>query len=99
MSQGFKKSGKKSGEIFLRRNCCNFFFVANIVLCVLDHIFWEDAMSNLQRVDRLLSVKDIKANPRNARTHSKAQIGQISDIIMTYGLCAPVWLYEILSYI
>ena len=32
-----------------------------MALCVLDHIFWEDAMSNLQRVDRLLSVKDIKA--------------------------------------
>src|SRR2546430_12339044 len=99
MSQGSKKSGKKSGEIFLRQNCRNFFFVGNIVLCVLDHIFWEDAMSNLQRVDRLLSVKDIKANPRNARTHSKAQIGQISDSIKACGFGAPVLVDETLTLI
>ena len=42
-------------------------------------------MSNLQRVDRLLSVKEIKANPRNARTHSKAQIRQIADSIKACG--------------
>ena len=56
-------------------------------------------MSNLQRVDRLLSVKDIKANPRNARTHSKAQIGQISDSIKACGFGAPVLVDETLTLI
>jgi hypothetical protein len=66
---------------------------------VLDHISWEDAMSNLQRVDRLLSVKEIKANPRNARTHSKAQIRQIGDSIKACGFGAPVLVDETLTLI
>ena len=56
-------------------------------------------MSNLQRVDRLLSVKEIKANPRNARTHSKAQIRQIADSIKACGFGAPVLVDETLTLI
>jgi hypothetical protein len=36
-------------------------------------------MATRQRIDRLLSIQEIKANPRNARTHSKAQIRQIAE--------------------
>ena len=56
-------------------------------------------MTNLQRVDRLLSVKEIKANPRNARTHSKAQIRQIADSIKGCGFGAPVLVDETLTLI
>src|ERR1700719_4161980 len=40
------------------------------------------------RIDRLLSIQEIKANPRNARTHSKAQIRQIAESIKTLGFGA-----------
>jgi ParB-like chromosome segregation protein Spo0J len=56
-------------------------------------------MSNLQRVDRLLSIKEIKANPRNARTHSKAQVRQIADSIKACGFGAPVLVDETLTLI
>ena len=56
-------------------------------------------MKNLQRVDRLLSVKEIKANPRNARTHSKAQIRQIADSIKACGFGAPVLVDETVTLI
>ena len=47
-------------------------------------------MSNVQRVDRLLTVKEIKVNPLNAHTHSKGQILQIADSIEACGFGAPV---------
>lgn len=42
-------------------------------------------MSYLQREDRLLFIEEIKANPRSARTDSKAQIGEIVDRIKALG--------------
>jgi DNA modification methylase len=38
----------------------------------------------------LVSPGALKANPRNARTHSKKQIRQITDSIMAYGFTVPV---------
>jgi len=56
-------------------------------------------MSNLQRIDRLLTVKEIKGNPRNARTHSRAQIRQIADSIKACGFGAPLLVDETLTLI
>jgi hypothetical protein len=51
-------------------------------------------MVTRQRIDRLLSIQEIKANPRNARTHSKAQIRQIAESIKAFGFGAPVLVDE-----
>src|SRR5712672_2694277 len=56
-------------------------------------------MSNLQRIDRLLTVKEIKGNPRNARTHSRAQILQIADSIKACGFGSPLLVDETLTLI
>ena len=56
-------------------------------------------MVTRQRIDRLLSIEEIKANPRNARTHSKAQIRQIADSIKAFGFGAPVLVDETLTLI
>lgn len=53
-------------------------------------------MAVLQRIDRLLPLKDIKPNQRNARTHSKAQIRQIAESIKAFGFGAPVLVDEAL---
>lgn len=42
----------------------------------------------------ILSVSDIKSYERNARTHSPAQIQQISDSIRQFGFCNPVLVDE-----
>lgn len=41
------------------------------------------------------SLKDLKPNPRNARTHSKRQIRQIADSIKAFGFNNPVLLDEL----
>ena len=51
-------------------------------------------MVTRHRIDRLLSIEEIKANPRNARTHSKAQIRQIAESIKASGFGAPVLVDE-----
>ena len=56
-------------------------------------------MVTRQRIDCLLSIQEIKANPRNARTHSKAQIRQIAESIKTLGFGAPVLVDETLTLI
>jgi ParB-like chromosome segregation protein Spo0J len=56
-------------------------------------------MVTRQRIDRLLSIQEIKANPRNARTHSKAQIRQIAESIKAFGFGAPVLVDETLTLI
>jgi hypothetical protein len=81
MSQGVLKVGQKVRRNLFAIELLQFFLRRKHGPMRPRPHFLEDAMSNLQRVDRLLSVKDIKANRRNARTHSKAQIGQISDSI------------------
>ena len=42
----------------------------------------------------LVSLDAIKPNPRNARTHSKKQIGQIADSIDAFGFTVPVMIDE-----
>jgi DNA modification methylase len=39
-------------------------------------------------------IASLKANPRNARTHSKKQICQIADSIVAYGFTVPVLIDE-----
>ena len=56
-------------------------------------------MVTRQRIDRLLSIQEIKANPHNARTHSKAQIRQIAESIKAFGFGAPVLVDETLTLI
>jgi ParB-like nuclease domain len=56
-------------------------------------------MATRHRIDRLLSIQEIKANPRNARTHSKAQIRQIAESIKAFGFGAPVLVDETLTLI
>src|ERR1700722_10034015 len=51
------------------------------------------------RIDRRLPIQEIKANPRNARTHSKAQIRQIAESIKAFGFGAPVLVDETLTLI
>ena len=46
-------------------------------------------MVTRHRIDRLLSIQEIKANPRNARSHSKAQIRQIAESIKAFGSVTP----------
>ena len=41
-----------------------------------------------------VSPDALKPNPRNARKHSKKQIGQIADSIVAYGFTAPVLIDE-----
>ena len=47
----------------------------------------------MQQID-LISLGAIKPNPRNARTHSRKQIGQIADSIKAFGFLVPVLLDE-----
>jgi hypothetical protein len=56
-------------------------------------------MVTRQRIDRRLSIEEIKANPRNARTHSKAQIRQIAESIKAFGFGAPLLVDETLTLI
>ena len=56
-------------------------------------------MVTRQRIDRLLSIQEIKANPRNARTHLQAQIRQIAESIKAFGFGAPVLVDETLTLI
>ena len=56
-------------------------------------------MTGLQRIDRCLAIKDIKPNPRNARTHTKAQIYQIADSIGSFGFGLPLLVDETLTLI
>jgi hypothetical protein len=43
---------------------------------------------------QLVSPDELKANPRNARTHSKKQIRQIADSIVAYGFTVPLLIDE-----
>lgn len=56
-------------------------------------------MAALERIDRLLAIEEVKPNRRNARTHSKAQIGQIAESIRQLGFGAPVLVDETLTLI
>jgi ParB-like chromosome segregation protein Spo0J len=44
----------------------------------------------LQAQIELRSVADLKANPRNARTHSPKQISQIAASIAEFGYTSPI---------
>jgi DNA modification methylase len=57
------------------------------------------AMGTMRRIDRLLSIQEIKPNPRNARTHSKAQVRQIAESIRACGFGAPILVDEALTLI
>ena len=46
-------------------------------------------MDTVRRKNCLLPIREIKPNPRNARTHSKAQIRQIAESIKALGLWRP----------
>ena len=37
-----------------------------------------------------VATTTLKSNPRNARTHSKKQIGQIADSIRAFGFTNPL---------
>ena len=56
-------------------------------------------MGTIRRIDRLLPRQEIKFNPCNAHTHSKAQIRQIADSIKAFGFGAPVLVDEMLTLI
>ena len=56
-------------------------------------------MATICRIERVLSIKDIKPNPHNARFHSTKQIGQIADSIKAFGFGAPVLVDETLTLI
>jgi len=56
-------------------------------------------MTTIQRIDRLVSVQEIKTNARNARTHSRAQVRQIADSIKACGFGAPPLVDETLTLI
>jgi DNA modification methylase len=56
-------------------------------------------MDATRRIERVLSIKDIKPNPSNARVHSNRQIGQIADSIKACGFGAPVLVDETLTLI
>jgi DNA modification methylase len=56
-------------------------------------------MVAIRRIERPLSIQQIKPNVRNARTHSKAQIGQIAESIKACGFGAPVLVDETLTVI
>ena len=56
-------------------------------------------MGTIRRVDRVLPTQDIKPNPRNARTHSKGQIRQITESMKVCGFAAPVLVDETLTLI
>jgi hypothetical protein len=51
-------------------------------------------MTTIRRKERLLSIQEIKPNPRNARNHSNAQIRQIAESMKACGFCAPVLVDE-----
>src|ERR1019366_9055299 len=63
------------------------------------HLAGRNAMVTRQRTDRLLKIQEIKADPRNARTHSQAQIRQIAESIKAFGFGAPVLVDETLTLI
>jgi DNA-binding NarL/FixJ family response regulator len=56
-------------------------------------------MDATRRIERVLSIKDIKPNPSNVRVHSNRQIGQIADSIKAFGFGAPVLVDETLTLI
>ena len=43
---------------------------------------------------RMVAIDQIKSNPRNARTHSKKQISQISNSIGVFGFTVPILIDE-----
>jgi ParB-like chromosome segregation protein Spo0J len=51
-------------------------------------------MATIRRKQRLLSIQEIKPNPRNARNHSNTQIRQITESMKACGFCVPVLLDE-----
>ena len=57
----------------------------------------SSAMATARRIDRVLAIQKIKPNPRNAHTHSKAQIQQIAGSIKAFGFGAPVLVDETLT--
>lgn len=56
-------------------------------------------MVAIRRLERALSIQDIKPNPRNPRVHSNRQIDQIADSIKAFGFGAPVLVDETLTLI
>ena len=51
-------------------------------------------MDTVRRKNCLLPIREIKPNPRNAHTHSKAQICQIAESVKLLGFGAPVLVDE-----
>ena len=56
-------------------------------------------MATICRIERVLSIKDIKPSPHNARFHSTKQISQIADSMKAFGFGAPVLVDETLTLI
>lgn len=54
------------------------------------------AKPRIKRINCILRTKEIKPNPRNPRTHSKAQIQQIAASIDAFGFGSPVLVDEAL---
>jgi len=51
----------------------------------------EDSMQKIQPFHtQMMPLGLLKPNPRNARTHSKAQVKQIATSIRTFGWAAPI---------
>jgi ParB-like chromosome segregation protein Spo0J len=49
--------------------------------------------SRIGRIETV-ALKDLKPNPRNARTHSKRQIKLIADSLKTFGFVNPILIDE-----
>ena len=95
-----KKSDEKSGKIVPRESCANFNrHSARLISVPLTALLKGNAMTTIQRIDRLVSVHEIKTNARNARTHSRAQVRQIADSIKACGFGAPPLVDETLTLI
>src|SRR5262245_41663266 len=56
-------------------------------------------MAAIRRTERIVSIQDVKPNPRNAHVHSNRQIGEIVESIKAFGFVAPIVVDEHLNLI
>jgi DNA modification methylase len=56
-------------------------------------------MVTVRRIERVVSIQDVKPNPRNAHVHSNRQIGEIAESIKAFGVVAPIVVDEQLNLI
>jgi ParB/RepB/Spo0J family partition protein len=68
-------------------------------ITVASATFLQDAMVAIRRIERVLSIQDVKPNPRNPRIHSNRQIDQIANSIKAFGFVAPIVVDETLTLI